>query len=346
MDNRLISLYLSRILSGYFIFLYKDQKYRLEYPDISIKYEAEILAEEEYENLKYVGWHTKESIVYELIRHGIWTHNGDNQLKSIDKQIENYKVDLYKNYINPKKVKSIKKNLESSRNTYNKLYQKRHSLDHITLEGYCEGLKNEFILTHSIYDKNNNLYFKEIDDYAVFNHMTFEISKHNIDISFFRKIARSDLWRNYWSANSTNVFDKPVINWTDEQKTLVALTKMYDGARESVDSPPENVFEDDDMFDGWMIAQRRESEKSKDQRRLESQLPGKLNKAGEVFLMASSKEEADHIYGMNDAQSRGVIKERHNFVDRNKDRQVNVTELPDVQRDIIIQSNEKRKNKG
>jgi len=62
--------------------------------------------------------------------------------------------------------------------------------------------------------------------------------------------------------------------------------------------------------------------------------------------MASSKEEAENIYNMNDNQSRGVIKERQNFINKNKDKEINVTELPDVKRDIIIQSNEKMKARG
>ena len=346
MDSRLINLYLSRILSGYYLFVFNEKKYKLQYPSIHIKYEAEILAEEEFDKLKFVGWHTRESIVYEMVRIGIWHHNGENELKKLDKQIEDYKVGLYQNHINPKKVKEIRKSLQNTRKSYEKLYNKRHCFDHITIEGYCENIKNEFLLTNSIYDSSGNLFFQNNDEYSIFNAMSFEIAKNNIDIPTFKQIARSDLWRNYWSSNQGNLFGQPVINWTDEQKTLVVLTKMYDGARESMDSPPEHIYEDDDMFDGWMIHQRRENEKTKQNNRLEKQLPGKLNKAGEVFLMASSKEEAENIYNMNDNQSRGVIKERQNFINKNKDKEINVTELPDVKRDIIIQSNEKMKARG
>lgn len=346
MDSRSISLYLSRILSGYYFVEYQAQRYKIKYPDINIKYEADILAEEEYDKVKYNGWHTKDSIVHQLVSMGIWPANGDLELSKMEKQIEDYKVDLYKNALNLNKTKQTRKKLDSVRKSYDRSYAKRHAYDHITVEGYCDNIRNEYLLVNSIYDRNDKLFFKNNNEYTTFNHMSFEISRHNIDISDFKKIARSDQWRNYWSANSRNIFSKPVIEWTDEQKTLVVITKMYDSARESPESPAEHIYEDDDMFDGWMISQRRENEKTREQNRVEKGLSGKLGKANEIFLMANSKEEAKNIYSMNDDQSRGVIRERESFIKNNSKKEIRASELPDAQRDIMMQNNEKRKAKG
>lgn len=341
MDDRTLNLYLSRILSGFYFIEYQNEKYRIKYPNINIKYEADILAEEEYDKVKFNGWPTKDSIVNELILMGIWPANGDLELSKMEKQIEDYKVDLYKNYLNPTKTKQIRKKLNSIRKSYNLSFSKRHSYDHITIEGYCDNIRNEYLLVHSVYDSKDRLYFQDNNEYTKFNHISFEISRHSIDIADFKKIARSDQWRNYWSANNRNILDKPVIEWTDEQKTLVVITKMYDNARESVESPPDNIYEDDDMFDGWMISQRRENEKSREKNRIEKGLSGKLGKANEVFLMANSKEEVQNIYGMNDQQGMGIIKERQQIISKSKE--VKEQHLPDVQRDLILQSNEKRK---
>lgn len=345
MDSRKLTLYLSRILSGYYIFIFNGLKYKLEYPTIDIKYEADIIAEAEYEDIKYSGWPTKESIVHDLIALGVWSPAQDTNLNQLEKQIEQYKVDLYKNFINPKKIKAIRKSLENCRQKYSQLYYKRHCFDHITIEGYCDQIKNDFLLKNSIY-QNDRLCFLDSDDYVLFKQVCDHIGSNTIDISDFKKIARSDQWRNYWSANKDNLFNNAVINWTDEQKTLVILTKMYENARENPDCPPDVVFEDDDMFEGWMIHQRKENEKAREKNRFEKTLPGKLNKAGEVFLSASSREEADHIYGMNDDSTRYVIKERESYIQKNKNREIKSSELPDVQRDLMAQSNEMRKNKG
>ena len=81
-DNN--SLYLSRILSGYYYFILNNQKYKLVYPDISIRYQAEIYADEEKDSNKYNEWLTDEDIIDYLISHGMWSHDGDSKLKDIE----------------------------------------------------------------------------------------------------------------------------------------------------------------------------------------------------------------------------------------------------------------------
>jgi hypothetical protein len=342
MNNKILGIYLSRILSGFFIFFYREKKYKLIYPNISIKYEAEIYALQEYENNKFNDWIHDDSILDALVSMGVWSYNGDTNLSSLEKQIEDLKVDLYKNVLNPNQLKTIKKTLNNVKNTYNQQYNLRHSLDHYTPTGYSEIIKNYYILVHSIHDANNKLVFNSVNDvdYQYFENLSSVISENNIDISLYKQIARSDLWKNYWSADSENLFAKSTVDWTDEQKTLVVLTKMYDNAYQHPECPPDNVFEDDDMFDGWMIHQKRENEKSKNKQRTEKMLEGKkLNKAGEIFLVANSQEEANNIYNLNDNTQRHIIRERNQTINRSNN-QIDASKLPDVQREIINQINQ------
>lgn len=347
MDNRTLNIYLSRILSGFYLFLYNNTRYKLVYPDISIKYEAELYAEEEYEKNKFNDWITEDSIVDSLVSMGVWNYNGDDNLKNLEKQIDDLKVDLYKNFLNPSKLKSLRRTLSNTKNAYNRQYNIRHSLDQYTVDGYSQYIKNQYILIQSLYDINNEKIFKDINciDSNLLDHLSTIIATNSIDISIFRYMARSDNWRNYWSANKDRVFDKPVINWTDEQKTLVVLTKMYDSAYEHPECPPDTVFEDDDIFDGWMIVQKRENEKNKNKNRTEKLLEGKkLDKAGEIFIVANSKEEAQNIYDLNDHSSRHIIRERESVIKQSNDT-IQDAHLPDVQRNLVVQSNQQYKNR-
>lgn len=341
MDSRILNLYLSRILSGFYMFVYDQTNYKLIYPDIGIKYEAELYAEKEYEANKFNDWINEDDVVYLLIDLGLWNRDGDNYLKNLEKQIEDFKIDLFKNFLNPTRIKSIRKSLDNTKRQYNRLFEIRHSLDHITTNGYSNMLKSQYILLQSLYDMNGNKIFNDINyiDYNVVNNLSHYISQNNIDIPTFRAIARSDMWKNYWSANKDNLFDKSTINWTDEQRTLVVLTKMYDSAYEHPECPPDNVFEDDDMFDGWMISQKRENEKNKNKNRAEKMLDKKLGKAQEVYLMANSKEEAQNIYNLNDQQSLGILKERNQTI-LNSKKDLEQAELPDVQRNLVVQTNQ------
>lgn len=347
MDQRLLGVCLSRILSGFYLFLYKNNMYKLVYPDIELKYRAEIYANEEYYQNRFNDWITEDAIVDALVSIGSWTYDGDNYLTNLEKQIEDLKVDIYKSFLNPTKLKSLKKTLTNLKNTYNRLYNTRHSLDQYTVKGYSESLKNEYILIHSLYKENNEKVFPDTNDidFNLLNKLSEHINNDIIDISVFREIARSDQWRNYWSANKEHIFDKSTVNWTDEQKTLVVLTKMYDSAYEHPECPPDKIIEDDDMFDGWMIHQKRENEKIKNKNRTEKMLEGKnLSKAGEVFIMANSQEEAQNIYDLNDGTSRHIIKERNSMIQSSKDL-IQDSNLPDVQRSLLVQANEQFKNK-
>ena len=166
--------------------------------------------------------------------------------------------------------------------------------------------------------------------------MCNQVTENTIPPAAFRHIARSDLWRNYWSANKDYIFGKPTIDWTDEQKTLVVITKMYDNAYEHTECPSDAIIENDDMFDGWMILLRRENEKERSKRRTEKKFGDKLNKAGEIFLTANSKEEAQDIYGLNNDTSRNIIKERERTINKSE-KPIKDSDLPDVQRGLQMQ---------
>lgn len=343
MDNRLLHLYLSRILSGQYIFIYNQLTYKLIYPNISVKYEAELYAQEEYENNKYNDWIGEEDIVHWLVDSGLWSYDGDQKLDQLEKQIEEHKIELYKNFLNPAKLKQTRRLLENTRKQHSKLYKIRHSFDHITVSGYSSLIRNQFIFINSLFDKEDRRLFPDIYnlDYELLNALLNFVNENTIDISDFKAIARNEIWRNYWSANKDYIFDRATIDWTDEQRTLVVLTKMYDSVYEHPECPPDNVIEDDDMLDGWMIIQRRENEKQKSKNRSEKMLQDKkLGNAKEVFLMANSKEEAQNIYNLNDPNSMNIIKERNNFLSRTN-QEVSETQLPDVQREILVQNNQK-----
>jgi hypothetical protein len=341
MENESIDNYLSRILSGYLIFNYNNCFYKLIYPNIDLKYKAELYSQQEYENNKYNDWISEEQVNYFLAILGLWSPEMDTQLTSIEKKIEDLKVDLYNNFLNPNSIKNIKKTISNYKKIQHDLLHKKHYLDNFTHKGYVSVLKNQYLLIESLYDDKDQRVFSYPNiDYNTLNLFSNTINDYQIDISTFRMIARNEKWKNYWSTNKNNIFDKPVIDWTDEQRTLVIFSKMYDSAYENPDCPPDSVINDDDMFDGWLILQKRASEKQKEKNRAEKLLEGKnIGNAKEVFLVARSQEEAQNIYNLNDSNSRHIIRERNSLI-LNSKKEVKESELPDVQRDMYIQNNQ------
>lgn len=337
-----IGLFLSRILSGCYIFLYNKRQYKLVYPSIDTKYQAELFAQKQFDKHKYESWINETEILDYLVENKLWTPNGDEELKKIEKAIDDLKIDLYKNFWNDAKKDNIQHQLDNLRQMHAKMYHTRHSFDNLTPSGFASTLKAQYIFIHSLFDKYNRRIFKSMKniDFYKLNNIFDYVNNNLIDISMFKKISRSDIWRNYWSANKNNLFDKPVIDWTDEQKTLVVLTKMYDNAYEHPECPTDDIFENDDAFDGWIILQKRENEEQRNKAKAEKLLKGKnLNNANEVFLVAGSKKEANSIYGLNDSVGRNTIKERKSAI--NSSKIVKEADLPDVKRSIIAQNNKK-----
>lgn len=345
MEERVIGSFLSRIMCGYYIFTYAGKRYKLEYPNLDLKYQAEILAQEIYDDWKYQEWPTLKSVIEVLVDQGLWEYHFEMDIKQLEKSIEDIKVDIYKNYLNDKKLKQLKRTLYQHDNKLSTFLNKKHQFDYITIEGFAESAKTHFLLSNSILDQNNQyIFLKDDADNVLLQRISSIVSENSIGITTFKKIARSNLWNNYWGTKKEDVFDGPSIRWTDEQKTLVRITKMYDSAREHPECPPDDVFDDDDAFEGWMILERRKNEKSKIENRLEKSLPAKLKNAGEVFLVAGSQKEAEQIYGLNDAQGLGIIKERNRILQTQHE--INETNLPDIRRDITMQNNELMKNQA
>lgn len=308
---------------------------------MDVKYEADLLAQTEYDKLKFSGWHTLDSIVHVMVDQGMWRYELDKKLEQTEKIIENLKVDLYKNFMNPASAKKIRKDLNKEENVHSRLFSQRHAYDHLTIEGFCSEIKNDFILSHGLLKGDHTTpYFLQHDDHKLLSSLSAFLAKNSLTITDYRYIARSNQWLHYVGNNQDHLFQKPIVDWTDEQRTLMSITRMYESAREHPDCPNDKVFEDDDAFDGWAISERRKIEKERAKNKADM-LPGKLDNSSEVFVMASSKNEASQIYEMNDYQGSAIIKERNKII-KSSDKAIDEQNLPDIQRDLIIESNQKR----
>lgn len=339
-------LILSRIVSGLLIFKYNEETLYLIYPSLELKYEAELYYEDLYESYKFSDWITESDIVNILKENRLWSDMNEKQFGILQKQIDQTKIELFKSFFNNKQQKTIRAKLNNFKNLYQKYYDTRHSLDHLTVDGFCEKYKNEFLLINSLYKKQNNEYIKYFDsniDTKLLDSINYEISKHNIDISVFRKLARGDHWRTYWSANKNFLFKKPASEWTDEQRTLVVFSKMYDSAHESMEPPPDPVFDDDDMFDGWILLQNENAKQDKQKKTEEKALGAKMSKAQEVFIMANSSNDANNIYDMNNSVNKSIIAERNATIAKHKD--IDASKLPDTKREIAMTAQQNFKDR-
>ena len=346
MNNDSIEFLLYRILCGKLLFYYQGYQYELRSPDHSLKYNAQLLYNQIINDEKYNDWIREDQIESVLIILGLWTQDTMKIVKDIEKKIDNAKVDLFKFSSFSDKVKTLRKSLNQYRTQLNKITNHKTELMSNTLEGYAASIKNEYIICNTLFKNNSKVFVNNLknnqNSYTYFNAIVTEINKHVIGIDDFKSLSRHQIWRSYWTYNKQNIFNSSVIDITDDQRTLVNISRMYDSVYDHPECPSDNVIEDDDMLDGWMILQRRKNEQNKNQKKIDDLNP-KLKNAQEVFLMANNQETAEEILSLNSPESQHRMNEKFAYVAAHG--QANESELPDVRRDIMNKANEMRKNR-
>jgi len=339
-----LELLLYRVLSGKILFTYKNEQYELKNSSVDIKYEAQILYDSIINDEKYNDWIRTEDLDDMLISLGLWSKDTNKIIKDIEKKIERSKVDMFLSAALSDKVKKIKRSLSEYRNQLNKIMDYKNDLFSHTLEGYASSIKNEYILCNTVFKNNMRVFPKQVSSdqasYIYFNDLVTEVNKKNIGIDSYKELARSSMWRSYWNCNKEKVFNKAVCDWTDDQRTTVSVTRMYDNIYDHPECPSDNVIEDDDMLDGWMIHQREKNQKAKKQAQIDEMNP-KLKNAQEVFLIPQSKEEIEDIIGLNSPDSLRRMKEKMNYVQQVGS--VDDGNLPDVRMDLMSQASQSRK---
>lgn len=352
MSNERQEYLIQRILSGILIFYYKNQEYILKNPSPRIKYKGCLLYDKILQDEKYSSWIRESEMTNVMIRLGLWDASSDKMITTLQKNIEDNKLKLYESIKRPDTFKSNKKLLETNNKRLSYLLQQKNSFRNNTLEGYAESIKGEYIISQTLYSKGRKMFGKEgVSNYKdcsynFFNSVVNEIYKHQISLTEVRALARSDLWRSFWAASKDNIFPGAVSEWTDDQRSLVNFSRMYDGVYEHPESPEDRVIEDDDVLDGWFIFQKRKRDREKNQSKtnhIRNNTRDKFDKSQEIFLFPNEDQTKEEIEDLNDPISKLKLKQKLGYLKNNKDKVVEEYELPDVRTDLMNQRAEMKR---
>lgn len=343
MNNDRIDYLLNRIITGIFIFYYRDQEYILRSPNALIKYKACLLYDKIINDEKYSSWIRESEMTRIMVQLGLWAQDSDKTMTKLDNNIEECKLKLYENLKRPDVFKLTKKTLQSYRNQLNYLSQIKNNFRNNTLEGFAESAKSEYIICNTLYANNKKIFkvsdinAKNTHNYNLFNTLIQEVYKDTISISDIRELSRTPQWKTYWCANKDRVFKGNVTSWTDDQRTLVNYSKMYDNVYEHPDCPEDSVINDDDVLDGWFIFQKKKREREQKQSQFNStSKKNKLDNAQEIFLMPNENQTIEDIMDLNDPIAKARFKQKINYINK-VNGSVDEAKLPDVQMDLMNQ---------
>lgn len=312
---------LYKILSGKTLI----KKFNLEViaPNIDLLYEAEEIYCEFY-NKK--GTLNREELKEKLVQNRIISHTDIGYLKDFTKVLESLQEELFLNFhtINADPIRSL---IKQARTKQEKILAELSRYESYSKEGLASYAKSIFIIKNTTY-RNNKLYsFEDKSPVTVLS----EFNLNSISNEIIRIVSRKSSWTNTWyGLKGSTIFQNiPTL----EQQLLLMWSKIYDNIRESSEAPDNDIINDDDALDGWLIIQKRENEKQKKNNPIRTN--SKINNSDEVFIIARTKEDIERVERLNDAQAARIKRDRMSQIYTQG--KVDHHNLLDVRRDIQAQ---------
>ena len=342
MDDIFYEMILYRILQGRLRLKLGDLVLYVYEPSLDLLEESLEIYYETYNQSYFSGVPIKSELLETLVDNNLWTPHDDKEAEKIEKQIEDLKVEAFKNFFKKKSLYAIKMNIRMMEKKHSEFASKKMSLDHTSCEGAAAFARAIWLISKTTKNLDGSDYNWE--KYNI-SHVMQQSNNEEITGPQFRKVARSEPWRSMWLAGKkqSNVFGKPTYQLSKNQAALCGFSSMYDNVYESHESPDAKVIEDDDCLDGWMIQQRRDVEKQKKQKETDALIKNpKIANSDEIFVMAQDQNEAQSIYGLNDGLSRSVVGARQEQLRQNEkesgDSHMRFTDFHDVKQDISTQA--------
>ena len=336
------------VISGIKFLSIDGKRYKLVAPSKELVLLAEHIYKETIASLRFESLITKDKAELLLRQLKIWMPEDAEALKAFETYLEDRKIDLYQSMYDSERIKRMRRAIKAAKSGINKSLSKKHSLDYMTLEYHAQITKKKFLVALCLRDDTEQPIYTEKSfwnaDSSIIEKAINVLEASIITVAEFREISRNDPWRSIWTISKEACLGIPSCDWTEDQRTVAAFAKMYDNAYQSMECPPDAVFEDDDMFDGWMLDQKRKREIEQKQKSVNT-INNIPDKAQEVFLTAPTREDADRIYGMNDPDARMKIKQREQMILAHNGDEVRAQDLPDTALELRKQQMEEYKEK-
>lgn len=310
MDQHTRELHCSRIIAGYIRYT-KDIKICWPTPDDF--YEGCEIYREVYNESKFDGIITQVELEYTLMEAGVISPEWRADIKALGKRLETLRIQAYKQF-GLSAFKAIKSEIQLIKSDINNLSARQCAFDHLTCEGVATFAKWSWLVENSVYLRDGQKAI--LTDTHILSLLNFW-NQSRLSDDEIREIARTEPWQTYWQANTGNLFDRPSCSLTDEQRRLIVWTKLYDNIRENPECPSEEMLADDDVTDGWMLLQRQERDKKKKSEQIEAGIKSsKIRSSQDVMIKARTKEDAEAIASLNDADGNMFRNMRLNQIDK------------------------------
>lgn len=327
MDQSLDNDYwISYIVADYTPFICSGKSLFISSPSRECKFLAEDIFLTSYRAAIEEGALSEEEITNLLEKYGIWNDDGEKRLNTFIKDMENIKVQMYENWSHEAKLKTLRGALEDTTREINRSLEQKQMFDQVSAKSVAMYSRQHFIVGCSIYKAKNRPYWKNPmrcwtlpDEILSLAYKT--LNKYILTENDYREIARSNSWRNVWNARKGigNMFGKSVVDLSIQQRHLISWSQLYDNVYKHSDAPPDEVVNDNDILDGWMLFQKRKHDAEMNRTAVENSITNKkIWGCEEVFIIinddmkisGTTEDKFNAIYNMNDVAGKVAFKRR------------------------------------
>jgi len=272
--------------------------------------------QESYDECLLNGIMTNDETSHWLNAEGLWTEQQEQNLKESQDNIENIKLEMFKNALNKPKVDSLRKQLRGIEKAIIKASSYKNSLFQNTCETNAEYEQRTWLILQSVKIKTKTF---TIEDHI---NTIYNIFQQNLlEDKDIRELARKEPWHSFWTVadkGKISLFKKyKDRDLTYNQKNLLLWSQTYDNIQESIDCPDRDIIDDDDLLDGWFILQSRERQNEKKKKLLDTSIGNaKIQNSSEVFVVGQSKEQIEDIQKLNNSKNKALLNQRISKLDQ------------------------------
>lgn len=327
--------FIYRVINGYLRVKAGDEKdFGIFESDCNQKYILSELYVNSYKKARQLGCYDDDEILDIMLEYGLWDENKEARLKGFPKQLDDMKIKMLESAFKSRTREGIRKHLRKAEQQYEDLAREKHEYYDYTCTGYSDYCVLSRFIETSCFDEEN----KKCDwnKYSLTKFISL-YQENFLNDTVIREISKTDDWRRIWavSRDATLLFGRQPHEFTGNQTSLILWSRTYDSCHESMETPPDKVIEDDDLFDGWLIKQRRKRETETKQEFGQDSM--NLPDADEVFVPVETQSDIEEIDNMNDPIVRSVKRQRFKQIEESGT--VHHGDLHDVRRDVQMEAN-------
>ena len=248
----------------------------------------------------------------------IWSDEQEDKLTILKDDIDKLKIGIFESQLNKGQQEAARVGLRKAEDEVEKLLHLKHSLDGMSAEGMAIMHRQIYLIGSSLYDSEGNKALTGDwyhNTHSPLLHLSLrKFTENIIEEQQYRELARNDPWRSIWSARKNDgLFGYPSTDLNDEQRSLVLWSQFYDNIYESPECPSDDIVDDNDALDGWVLLQKKRREKDHLANTIESKLSDKAKNADEIYIPADP-EFAKQIDDLNSVEAKIRKRQRLNQV--------------------------------